>query len=399
MRVYSINSFGNLSTGTIAVDIARLLNRTGHQARLAYARGKAVEDISSYRIGSAADLYFHAGLSRITDRTGSFSTHSTHALLRDIQAFQPDIIHLHNLHGYYLNYNVLFHYLQRSRIPVVWTLHDCWSYTGHCCYYSRNNCQKWKNECRDCQYLGSYPASIVDHSRQNYHRKRELFCSLKNMVLVPVSYWLENELKKSFLRKIPSVVIQNGIDLDVFKPTSSEFRKRHGLERAVIILGVASTWDERKGLQDFIELSKIISPPLQIVLVGLNDRQLRQLPENVIGMPRTSSVQELVELYSTADVYVNASVEETFGLPTVEAMACGTPSIVYRATALPEVISPGNGFVVEPHDVLGVKNKVLELLDKMPTADSLRGCSRQYDKNVKYEAYLQLYMQILGNGS
>lgn len=397
MKVYSINSFANLSTGTIAVDIARLLSRKGHQAKLAYARGTVATDISSYRIGSAVDLYLHVGLSRITGRTGCFSTHATQDLIRDIQTFHPDIIHLHNLHGYYLNYEVLFRYLQKSRIPVVWTLHDCWSYTGHCCYYSRNGCTKWKNCCQDCQFTSSYPASIVDRSWQNYHRKMELFCSLKNMVLVPVSYWLGNEVKQSFLKEIPTVVIQNGIDLDVFKPTPSEFRKQTGLEHAVIILGVASTWDERKGLQDFLELSQIITPPMQIVLVGLNDRQRKHLPKNIIGLPRTTSVQELAGLYSTADVYVNASDEETFGLPTVEAMACGTPSIVYRATALPEVISPGNGFVVEPHDILQVKDKICELIDKMPTVDSLRACSRQYDKNIKYEAYLQLYNEILHN--
>ena len=395
MKVLQINIFGNLSTGRIAVDLYRTLTEYGHTGILAFARNTTADDVPYIRIGSKLEVCIDGVLTRITDRAGFFSKSSTRKLISEITQYEPDIVHVHNLHGYYINVELLFDFLKTYGKPVVWTLHDCWPYTGHCCYYSMVKCNKWQTECRECPQSKAYPASLfVDNSRSNYKRKRELFTSLPNLNLVTVSNWLEKEVGKSFLKQIPCRTIYNGIDLNVFRPMEGSFRKKHSLENKILILGVASTWDVRKGLNDFIQLSKMLDEDYRIVVVGVNESEKRRLTSRMIGISRTDSVQELVEIYSAADVFLNASVEETFGLPTVEAMACGTPVIVYNATALPEVVNQECGYIVEPHDLETIVKILKDRQYKTITKDSCIKQAEKYEKHKQFTHYIELYESL-----
>lgn len=394
MKVLQINIFGNLSTGRVAVDLYKTLVAKGGEGCVAFARNTIAEDIPHIHIGTDLDVKLHGIMTRLTDKTGFYSTGATKKLIKQIKEYRPDLIHLHNIHGYYLNIELLFEYLKNTQIPVVWTLHDCWSYTGHCCYYSLVQCNKWQTGCFDCQQKRAYPASVfIDNSKWNYQKKKKLFAGI-NMTLVAVSQWLANEVGQSFLKDYPLKTIYNGIDLNVFRPLNSDFRNKHSLKNKKIILGVASTWDVRKGLDDFIKLSAMLDDNYKIVVVGVNAHEMRMLPKNIIGIKRTDSIQELAEIYSAADIFFNASVEETFGLPTVEAMACGTPSIVYNSTALPELIMPGCGYVVQPHDL----NQIVKILKEVNKSEMSVAClhnAQIYDRNKKYAEYIELYQKIL----
>ncbi len=362
---------------------------------MAFARNTIPDDIPHIIIGNSTDVKVHGLMTRITDKTGFYSRKATKEFIQKIEEYNPDIIHLHNIHGYYINIELLFDYLKETQIPVVWTLHDCWAFTGHCCYYSMAGCDRWKTGCHDCPQKKAYPASLLmDNSEWNYKKKKELFTGV-NMHLVAVSEWLAGEVKESFLQDYPLSVIYNGIDLSVFKPTVSDFKKKYGIEDKKVALGVASTWDVRKGLNDFIKLSMMLPDNYKVVVVGVNQKEQQSIPDNMIGIPRTDSVEELAGIYTAADVFLNASVEETFGLPTVEAMACGTPVIVYDATALPEVITSKTGFIVSPHDLKVVCDTIAsKSLSKIKSEDCLEQ-AKQLEKNSQYKLYLNLYESMI----
>ena len=394
MKVLQINTFGNLSTGKIAVDIYRTLRAKGHEGAVAFARNDVPGDVPSFKIGNSLSVYTDGVLTRLTDKAGHYSKGATEKLIKQIKEYDPDIIHLHNLHGYYINVPMLFDFLKDAGKPVVWTLHDCWAYTGHCCYYSMAGCDKWKlTGCSKCPQKKAYPASIFkDNSSKNFSEKTQMFHSVKNLHLVCVSKWLDNELKESFLKDLPSRVIYNGIDTSVFKPSSGNFRIKYNVGDKRIVLGVASTWDTRKGLADFIELSKILDERYKIVLVGLNDKQKAKLPDNMIGIGRTDGPKELAEIYSASNVLFNASVEETFGLPNVEALACGTPVVAYNCTGIPETMTEDDGFIVEPHDLQSVAQKIGEICD---SGKRIEVSSFRFPKDKTYEAYMKLYEELV----
>jgi len=394
VKVLQINTFGNLSTGKIAVDIYRTLRANGHEGAVAFARNEVPGDVPSFKIGNSLSVYTDGVLTRLTDKAGHYSKGATEKLIKQIKEYDPDIIHLHNLHGYYINVSMLFDFLKDAGKPVVWTLHDCWAYTGHCCYYSMAGCDKWKlTGCSKCPQKKAYPASIFkDNSSKNFSEKNQMFHSVKNLHLVCVSKWLDNELKDSFLNDLPSRVIYNGIDTSVFKPSSGNFRIKYNMGDKRIVLGVASTWDTRKGLADFIELSKILDERYKIVLVGLNDKQKASLPDNMIGIGRTDGPKELAEIYSASNVLFNASVEETFGLPNVESLACGTPVVAYNCTGIPETMTEDDGFIVEPHDLQSVAQKIGEICD---TGKRIEVSSFRFPKDKTYEAYMKLYEELV----
>ena len=393
MKVLQINSFGNLSTGKIAVDIYRTLKAHGSDGVVAFARNDIPSDVPSIRIGSSFSIYTDGVRTRFSDKAGHYSKGATKKLIKSIREYDPDIIHLHNLHGYYINVPMLFAFIKEFGKPVVWTLHDCWAYTGHCCYYSMTGCEKWKTGCGECPQLSAYPSSLSkDNSRNNYEEKKALFHSVPNLHLVCVSEWLNNELKKSFLNDIPSRVIYNGIDTSIFKPTDGGFRKKYGLEDKRIVLGVASTWDTRKGLNDFIKLARLLDDRYKIVLVGLNDKEKASLPDSVLGIGRTDGPKELAEIYTSSDVLFNASVEETFGLPNVEALACGTPVVAYDCTGIPETLGENDGYIVKPHDL----NAVIEKIDKICEEKIRIDVSTfRFKKEESYEEYMKLYGELI----
>ena len=236
---------------------------------------------------------------------------------------------MHNLHGYYLNVGILFDYLKTCGKKIIWTLHDCWAFTGHCSYFTAAGCEKWKEQCFCCPQKCSYPKSLIDKSERNFWRKRTVFTGIPNLTIVTPSKWLADLVKESFLKEYDVKVINNGIDLTAFKPTESDFRVKYGLENKKIILGVASVWDERKGLNDFVKLANEIDDDTCIVLVGVNEKQKKNLPSKILCVERTNNVAELAGVYTAADLFFNPTYEDNYPTVNLEAQACGTPVVTY----------------------------------------------------------------------
>lgn len=342
------------STGRIVGDTCRELMAQGNECTLAFGRKQAgYNDVPTVRIGSDWDCRLHGIQSRLLDDQGFGSRRATRRFLHWVERYDPDVIWLHNLHGYYINLEELFGYLRTCGKQILWTLHDCWSFTGHCAYFEMAGCDKWKQGCHHCPQKGTYPKSILlDGSKRNYEKKKALFTGIPNLTLIVPSQWLQRRVKESFLREYPVEVRYNEVNRAVFKPTPGDFREKHGLTGKKILLGVASVWEERKGLGDLIALSRQLDDTYKIVLVGLTQKQIKSLPEKILGLPRTNSPQELAEIYTAADVFLNPSREETFGMTTLEASCCGTPAIVYRDTACEEIARQFGGLAVERGDLL-----------------------------------------------
>ncbi len=405
-RLLQINTCITQSTGRIAQQIGEKAISDGWESYIAFpARAPKVESKSKLIvIGTKVDQYIHALMTRIFDCCGFLSRRATKQLIKQIEAIHPNVIHLHNIHGYYLNIPVLFDYLKKSGIPVVWTLHDCWAFTGHCVHYTCVSCFKWKSECYDCPRKKTYPNSfLLDRSKQNFELKKRAYENMPNITLVPVSHWLGREVSQSMLGKYSIHVIQNGIDVNVFRPRRESVagvRERYGLCGKYVVLGVATGWSEEVGLSTFFRLRKQLSADFAIVMVGCTPNILKQLPDGIIGISRTNNVDELAEIYSAADILFNASYQETFGLVTAEAMACGTPVIVYDSTACSEIVTSETGYIAEVKDEIQVLNYILE--DKMLDSTQRRVRSekcRQYaiahfDKNIKYQEYIKLYNSL-----
>ena len=345
--INSVAGFG--STGRIAAEKCRELTAQGHTCVLAYGRQKAnCEDIETWQIGSPLDYKLHGVMNRIFDNHGFGSVSATKAFLQKVKEFDPDVIWLHNIHGYYINIELLFSYLKSCGKKIYWTLHDCWSFTGHCTHFDFVGCSRWKTGCHNCPQKGEYPASILlDNSRSNYRKKKALFTGIPNLTIITPSCWLGDLAKQSFLGEYPVEVVYNAVNREIFKPTPSDFRQKHGLEGKKLILGVASVWSKRKGLADFIALAEMLEETYKIVLVGLTPEQSKDLPGNILALPRTNSMRELAEIYTAADIYVSPSVEESFGMTPLEAHYCDTPAIVYKGTACEEIARQFGGIAVE----------------------------------------------------
>lgn len=392
MKVLEINSVcGIRSTGRICTDLADVLKENGCECLIAYGRETVPEkyrDIS-YRIGSDTDVKLHALKARLFDVAGFGSKKVTERLVEKIKEYDPDIIHLHNIHGYYMNIEIFFDYLKKADKPIIWTLHDCWAFTGHCSHFTFVNCERWKEGCFDCSQKRCYPSSfLIERSKQNWQIKKELFSSVENMTVVTPSEWLAGLVKQSFLGKYEIKVIPNGIDLNAFKPTKSDFREKYSLQNKKIVLGVATAWGERKGLNEFKELSALLDESYKVVLLGLTSEQINGLPKNILGLTATNTLDELAGVYSAADVFVNAGKEETMGLTTVEAMACGTPVVVSNLTAVPEVVTSDGGIVLKELTAESIKCGIEKVLE---TKFNTRQNAEKYEKKQQYFKYLDLY--------
>ena len=381
MRILHINSVcGVTGTGRIVTDLCEGANARGHQSVAAYGEHKFKNQggkINTISIGSSLDCQIHGLLTRVFDLQGFGSKRATEKFLKEVDRFHPEVIHLHNLHGYYINIELLFDFIKRNNIKTVWTLHDCWPITGHCVHFENVSCDKWKTGCIHCPLTREYPASwVMDNAYKNYQRKKTAFQKAQHMTIVVPSRWLAEKVKESFLKDYKLKIIYNGIDLEKYYPVKSDFKARYGIENYQMVLGVANVWNERKGLKTFIELEKLLGENYRIVLVGLNKEQIQGLPSTMIGLERTDSIDELVQAYSAADVFVTPSTEETFGLTVAEAMACGTWPIVYERTACAEVVEHGKGSIV-PRSVEAIR-------------DAIWACSKR-EKEENFERYAQFF--------
>lgn len=402
MKILQINTSVNSgSTGRIAEDIGLAIREAGYDSFIAGAYTNQLSQSEVIAVGNDWDRKLHGIKTRLFDRHGFGSANSTKRLIAKIREIKPDLIHLQNIHGYYLNIQILFDYLKEVQLPVVWTFHDCWPFTGHCTYFDAVNCSKWQVECHHCPNLKAYPASwLIDQSSLNFKDKKRLFNGLSSLHIVTPSIWLANHIKKSFLSSYPVWVINNGIDLTAFKlqESSGSIRNKYNLKARFILLGVASIWDKRKGLSDFIQLSEFLEKDMQLVLVGLSKEQQVGLPANITAIERTENIGDLAALYSAADVFINPTYVDNFPTTNIEALACGTPVITYKTGGSPEAIDEQTGIVVEKGDVEGL-NRAIQTIVKNGKARYSEKCRNRavslYNKNDRYSDYLKLYEKIL----
>lgn len=398
MKVLMINVVcGIRSTGRICTDLATVLEGQGHEVKIAYGRENIPEQFQKFaiRIGTNLDVQLHGIRTRLLDQCGFGSKRVTKRFVEWLNTYDPDIIHIHNLHGYYINIEILFDYLKRSRKKIIWTLHDCWAFTGHCSHFSNIKCEQWMNGCYQCPQKKDYPATLfVDNSKRNWELKKQLFTGVSNLSIVTPSEWLKGLVEKSFLKEYDVMAIPNGVDLSIFKPTPSDFREKYGLTNKKIILGVATAWSERKGLKEFIELSKILDNDFKVVLVGMDKNQIRKLPATILGLAKTASVKELAEIYTAADVFINAGREETMGMTTVEAMACGTPVVVSNLTAVPEVVNNEGGIIVNELTVTEIADAIYSVVEGHynPILNATL-----FEKYKQYALYVKLYENTFAN--
>ncbi|MDN3658885.1 glycosyltransferase [Ferruginibacter paludis] len=403
MTVLQINTIVNSgSTGRIAESIGILLRSRGEESVIAFGRGNQQSASKTIRVGTKLDAQLHGLKTRLLDKHGFGSTSATKKLVNEIKKIQPDIVHLHNIHGYYINIKVLFNFLKEINIPVVWTLHDCWPFTGHCSYFTTVSCEKWKSQCHHCPLFNRYPESFfVDNSYNNYLKKKELFTGLQNMVLVTPSNWLKDLVKESFLKSYPVQVIHNGVDIEQFIPGTNgveQYREKLGIGNKKVVLGVASIWDRRKGLADFKLLAALLSPEVIIILVGLTQDLIKELPANIIGIQRTENLNELVVLYNMASVFINPTWVDNFPTTNVEALACGTPVITYDTGGSPEAIDERSGIVIEKGNIQLVNEKLQQILENGEGFYSAACRNRAvnfFNKEERYSDYVGLYKMLI----
>ena len=366
MKILIVNSVCGIgSTGRICADLAKKFEADGHEVKIAYGRSAVVpEQYRKYavRIGSGMDVKVAGIQSRLFDNHGLASKRATKKFLQWADEYNPDLVWLHNLHGYYINYELLFRWIKsRPGMQVKWTLHDCWACPGHFSYFTMVKGEQWKHHCSYCPQTRRYPACYgKSNATGNYDRKRAAFTGVKNMTLITPSQWLADLVKESFLNEYPVEVHYNTIDTRVFKPTPSNFRKQYGLQDKYIILGVASVWDERKGLRDFYKLAEMLDDRYAIVLVGLNAKQIKKLPKRIVGIRRTNSPEELAAIYTATDVFFNPTYEDNFPTVNLEAEACGTRVVSYDTGGCSETIHSKESRAIS----VGCMDEMLNLIQK-----------------------------------
>lgn len=408
MRILQINTVCNTgSVGRIVVDLYQVSQKEGHAPYVAYGRGNAPAGVTGYKIGSKADFYRHVLKNFFRGESGFGSVEKTEHFLQWVDQIKPDLIHLHNLHGFYLNVELLFAFLKERKIPVVWTLHDNWPFTGHCAYFDYAGCEKWKTGCENCPiHRSAYPYAIFkDNSREAYERKRQSFTGVENLTIVTPSSWLKELVSESFLKDYPVKVIPNGIDLD-------KFCIMQQIERKKVVLGVANIWEPRKGLAFFEKLAGRLPEGYCIKLVGVSRAQkkklLKKFPNGeLLPITRTDSIDELAALYNEAVVYVNATLEDNFPTTNLEALACGTPVVTFKTGGSPEALNPSCGKIVKKGDfdkLLSAVWEVISVVEKQKEKDggtgylfSEKACRARactFQKEERYGEYLKLYEAV-----
>ena len=389
MIIAQINATcGAGSTGKICISVSELLSENGAENYIFYSSGS-----SDYPLGikyaNEIAIKIQTLVSRISGNYGFEARSITERLIKELERISPNIIHIHNIHSHSCNLEILFKYIKEKNIKVYWTFHDCWAFTGYCPYFDMIGCDKWKTECNNCPQSGQF-SWFFDRSEYLYNKKKSVIEGTDLTIITP-SQWLAGLVKESFFKDYPVKVINNGIDLNVFKPTDSDFRKKHNLENKYMVLGVAFGWGARKGLDVFIELSKRLPENYQIVLVGTDDNVDKQLPGNIISIHRTQNQKELAEIYTAADVFANPTREEVLGLVNIESLACGTPVVTFKTGGSPECIDATCGSVVEKNDIDGMTNEVIRICEKkLYSKEACLKKANSFDKDLCFKEYIQL---------
>lgn len=403
MKVMQITAFSGWGcTGRIAVGIHKALISNGHEDIIAWGRTNTADHaIRTIQIGSSIDQKIHGLYTRLTDKCGFASKRATIEFIKEIDKYKPDLIQMHIMHGYYINLDILFKYIRQKNIHVVWTFHDCWAFTGHCPYFDLVKCEKWKTGCYSCEQKKHHPTSwLLDNSEWNWNKKKELYGDYDRLTIVTPSEWLAGLVKKSFIKNVKIKVIENGIDLKTFKPTPGRYFSKYNISDKKIVLGVSSTWVKSKGIGDFAQLAERLDDTFQVVLVGLSKEQLLRLPEKIIGIARTDSVEELAQIYTAASVFVNPTYEDNYPTTNLEAIACGTPVITYQTGGSVEVVKKtGAGIIVEQGNIAALENAIYSVVrDEISYREKATHINADIlDENFKFQEYVSLYETIIGN--
>lgn len=388
-KVLQINVTANWgSTGKIAESIGLAAIKQGWESYIAYGRIANSSASKLIKVGGRWNTYLHFAGNRLLDLEGICSTRATKKLIKEIDRIKPDVVQLHNIHDHFLNYNLLFEYLNQTGIKVVWTFHDCWAFTGHCYHFVQQDCMKWQTECRNCPQRNKF----IDRSRENFNLKKSMFTANQNLTIVPCSEWMGDFVRRSFLKDKRIQVIHNGVDLNTFK-VLPDLKKTNGKFH---ILAVSNVWQAYKGYYDIFKLREMLSEEYEITMVGLKEDQLNELPNGIRGITRTQNVQQLVELYNEADVLINPTYADTFPTVNLEALACGTPVITYRTGGSPEAVDEKTGMVVEQGNVEALVDAILKMNVNPLSSESCRKRAEEcFDKDKCFEEYIELYNRIL----
>lgn len=389
------------SVGRIAEEIGMLAINRGWQSYIAYGRNPRSSASNLIRIGSDGEVRMHGIKTRLLDGHGFGSKRATLKLVNQLRKINPDIIHLHNIHGYFIHIGVLFNYLAKARIPVVWTLHDCWAMTGHCVHFEDIGCQRWKTGCYNCPNKAGYPTSVLlDNSKNNFHRKKRLFQAVDNLTIVPVCDWLANIVKESFFQNKSVRTIYNGVDTSMFRPiTPSDLLiEKFGIRNKFVILAVSNGWNETKGLGDIIELSGCFDSSTQIIIVGVSTQQMKLFPSSIIGLERTESMEQLAELYSVADVFINPTYQDTLPTVNIESIACGTPVISYHTGGSADIINEETGYVISVGDKTAMIEALVKLREKGKKAYAEKCRNKalcMFRREDRFSQYIDLYDELV----
>lgn len=389
MKIVQINATcGTGSIGKICQEVSTILTRRGIENYVLYSLGHS-EHPNAIKYCNENIRKFQSLIEKVFGIYGHFAPFSTKKLIQQLDEIKPDIVHIHNIHSHDCDLTKLCDYFKSKQIKVFWTFHDCWAFTGYCPYFDMVDCSKWETQCQKCSLAKKY-SLFFDKSSYNFEKKKRALSGLDLTIITP-SQWLADLVKKSFLKASPVRVINNGINLSIFKPVASDFRVCFGLQDKKIILGVSYIWDKRKGIDTFIRLASDLNESYQIVLVGTNADVDKKLPKNIISIHKTENQEELVKIYTAADVFLIPTLEDNFPTVNIEALACGTPVITYATGGSPEIIDETCGLSVTKGDYESLKEAVINALRNPFASEACIKRASRFDKDDRYKEYINLY--------
>ena len=397
LKVLQINTFYQFgSTGRIVRDLKILCEQQGIEAYAAFGPEIDNGEERILRLQSILRRKINILRTRFFDGHGFYNEHETKLLLRYLDEIRPDVIHLHNLHNHFVHVGMLFNYIKENQIPVIWTLHDCWPFTGHCAHFDYSKCNRWKKGCGHCPCLSNYPPTwFFDRTERNYKNKKNSFTGVKDLTLVTPSQWLAELTRQSFLSEYPVEVINNGVDTNIFKPLINDVKERLGISGKKMLIAMATSFNRMKGTDYLLQLPKMLNDDEVLVLVGLADDQKKVFSQDrCIGLGRTNNVSELAAYYSAADVFINPTLEDNFPTTNIEALACGTPVVTFRTGGSPESVDETVGCVVEKGDLQAMLHSCREIISRgkdFYSSNCVEKARKLYNKDIQYMKYIELY--------
>ena len=393
MKILYINSvYGYGSTGKIIKKLKDEAEGKGFTASVIFGRTSAIGYKNSVT-EEEHTYYIHSEIEQKADLLSSvlFDTHGLHSrrvtkeIIAKIKELSPDLIHLHNLHGFYVNYPMLFQFFREYGKPIVWTMHDCWAFTGYCSHFMYNECEEWKSGCKNCRFRNVYPYRVFSNSAKNYVKKMHAFQN-QDMTIVTPSAWLKEEISQSFLKGYDCRVIYNDVNLDHFYYDPGRIRNEYGIENKRVYMACANVWTAQKGYADCLKLAENLNENEILVMVGLSERQMKKLTDKILGIAHCN-VDQLRNWYSVCDAFFNPTLEDTFPTVNLEAVACGAPIVTYNTGGSPEAAG-NHGIVVERY-------AVEQALCELRKADRSTMEKSAVRKNSMAEEYFGLYSSLL----